>query len=384
MLGGDKLSEQLKDIYTLDFLLEFSRKIKSVYPDFQTEQFIASIMDETWEGLSLKARIRRISQKLGDYLPNRYEAALEVLFSITDDCTGFPYLVFPDFVAVYGREEKHWELSMKALERFTQKSSSEFAIRPFLLQNPERVMKHMMCWARHSSEHVRRFASEGCRPRLPWGEALPMFKKDPTPVLSVLELLKEDPSIYVRKSVANNLNDIAKDHAPLVLETARRWAGRNTGTDWIIRHGCRTLIRKADSDAMELFGYAKEDLLTTHASIVVQPLELTIGDSCELQYAVDIRQGGPVHIRIEYGIEFVKAKGRISRKLFLLSDKTVPGGAHLIGNRLHSWSDLTTRRHYPGDHRLILLVNGQEVARTVIELQVLQNDREQRDQVNEG
>lgn len=362
------MAEQLKDIYTKDFLLEFSRKVQSVYRAFHTEDFVASIMDETWDTLALKARTRRISEKLGVFLPNRYEDALDILFEIADDCVGFPYLFFPDFVAVYGQEEKHWALSMRALENFTQKSSSEFAIRPFLLRDPERVMKHMTAWAKHSNEHVRRFASEGCRPRLPWGEALPVFKKNPTPVLSVLELLKEDSSLYVRKSVANNLNDIAKDNASLVLETARRWSGKNPGTDWIIRHGCRTLIKKANPEAMKLFGYAKEALLTTHASISTQPAILTIGESCKLQYEVEIRQGEAVHLRIEYGIDFVKSKGVTSRKSFLLSDKTVSGGAHLEGTRNHDWTDLTTRRHYPGDHQIVLLVNGQEVAHTVLKL----------------
>jgi len=368
-----KLAEQLKNIYTKDFLLEFSEKIQSVYHDFDTVNFITSVMNETWERLALKARTRQISEKLGVFLPIRYEAALDILFEIANDCVGFPYLFFPDFVAVYGQEEKHWELSMRALENFTQKSSSEFAIRPFLLRDPERVMKRMTAWAKHPNEHVRRFASEGCRPRLPWGEALPVFKENPTPVLLVLELLKEDSSLYVRKSVANNLNDISKDNPDLVLKTAHRWTGENPDTDWIIRHGCRTLIRNANPEAMELLGYSKEPILTTHASILAQSTILTIGESCEFQYEVDIRQGGATHIRIEYGIDFVKAKGHISRKSFLLSDKTVSGGVHLTGTRLHNWSDITTRCHYPGDHRVVLLVNGQEVAHTVLKLQQLQN-----------
>jgi len=364
-----KLAEKLKDIYTKAFLLEFSRKVQSVYPDFRTADYITSVMDETWDKLALKARTRRISEKLGVFLPDRYESALDILFEIADDCVGFPYLFFPDFVAVYGQEEKHWELSMRALEYFTQKSSSEFAIRPFLLRDPERVMNRMTAWAKHSNEHVRRFASEGCRPRLPWGEALPMFKKNPTPVLFVLELLKEDSSLYVRKSVANNLNDISKDNPDLVLENARQWAGKNSGTDWIIRHGCRTLIRNANPEAMVLFGYSKKPILTTHASIAAQPTVLTIGERCELQYEVDIQPGESVYVRIEYGIDFIKAKGQVSRKSFLLSDKTVSGGTHLTGTRVHNWSDMTTRRHYPGDHRIVLLVNGQEAAHTVLRLQ---------------
>ena len=124
---------------------------------------------------------------------------------------------------------------------------------------------------------------------------------------------------------------------------------------------------------MELFGYAKELILTTHASISTRPTILTIGESCELQYKVDFRQGEATHIRIEYGSDFVKAKGQVSRKSFLLSDKTVSGGTRLTGTRVHNWSDMTTCHHYPGDHRIVLLVNGQEIAHTVLKLQQLQS-----------
>lgn len=365
------MSEPLKAMYNEQFLREFSYKVYTAFGDFQTEGFITSVMDESWEGLELKARMRRITETLSKYLPMCYEEALNVLFSIDETCIGFPYLFFPDFVAVYGQSEKHWELSMKALERFTKRSSSEFAIRTFLLLDPKRAIKQMILWSKHPDEHVRRLASEGCRPRLPWGAALPVFKSDPSPVLLVLEQLKADPSLYVRKSVANNLNDISKDNPSVVLETARQWKGYNSYTDWILRQGCRTLIRKADAEAMELFGYAKAaegEPLTTYASIWVHPSVLAIGDSCELQYKLHIRDGASVHLRIEYGIDFVKAKGHISRKLFLLSDKTVPGGTLLTGARKHSWRDLTTRRHYPGNHRIVLLVNGTEVANDSLKL----------------
>lgn len=361
------MAELLKDIYSEGFLREFGKKVQSVYPAFDSAEFVTAIMDDKWGDLPLKARTRRIAEQLGVYLSSRYEDALDILFAIADDCIGFPYLFFPDFVAVFGQEEKHWELSMRALESFTQKSSSEFAIRPFLLRDPKRVMRRMVRWAKHPSEHVRRFASEGCRPRLPWGETLPMFKKNPAPVLSVLELLKEDSSLYVRKSVANNLNDIAKDNPDLVLETAHRWIGKDPNTDWITRHGCRTLIRKANPEALALFGYAGNTELTA-VSISAQPASLVIGESCEIQYEVELRQGEPVHVRIEYGIDFVKANGKSSRKIFLLSDKTVLGGEHLTGARKHSFAEMTTRRHYPGSHRIALLVNGQEVAETMLEV----------------
>lgn len=363
------MAEPLKAMYNESFLREFGGKLHAAYREFDVEGFISEAMQEPWDTLELKGRMRRITETLGKVLPPRYEDALKVLYAIDEDCVGFPYLIFPDFVEVFGGGEEHWELSMAALERFTPKSSAEFAVRPFMLRDPQRMMRQMLVWAQSPDEHVRRLASEGSRPRLPWGQALPVFKRDPAPVLPVLELLKADPSLYVRKSVANNLNDIAKDHPSVVIETARRWIGDNAHTDWIVRHACRSLIRKADPQIMALFGYAAEEEgtpLTSSAALTVEPEVLRIGDSCELQYALTVREGEPVRIRIEYGIDFVKSGGKTSRKLFLLSDKTVPGGTSLSGVRTHRWADLTTRKHYPGEHVISLLVNGREVANTTL------------------
>lgn len=366
------MAEPLKDMYHEPFLRQFGEKVHAVYDAFDIDTFIAGIIDDSWDELKLKERIRRISERLGMNLPTPYDEALEILFAIDETCVGFPYLFFPDFVEVYGQAEEHWVLSMNALERFTSKSSAEFAVRSFILRDPDRMMRQMLTWAEHPSEHVRRLASEGCRPRLPWGQALTMFKHDPTPLLPVLELLKADPSLYVRKSVANNLNDIAKDHPSVVLEIASRWSGFHPHTDWIIRHGCRTLIRKANPKALSLFGYAGADeevALTTSAFLSAVPSVLAIGDNCELKFELHIREGDPVRIRVEYGIDFVKSRGQTSRKLFMLADKIVPGGTHLSGIRTHRWADLTTRRHYPGDHLITLTVNGVEVAHTMIQLE---------------
>ncbi|QDR82952.1 DNA alkylation repair protein [Sporomusa termitida] len=379
------MADPLKAVYNKVFLQQFSEKVRGAYPAFDTVGFITTVTGNqaVWDQLALKARMRRITTALGLYLPSSYEEALRILYAIDESCSGFPYLFFPDFVAVYGQAEEHWDLSMQALARFTVQSSSEFAVRPFLLREPQRMMQQMAKWAKHPNEHVRRLASEGCRPRLPWGEALTMFKHDPALVLQVLELLKTDPSPYVRKSVANNLNDIAKDHPALVLATARRWQGVHPHTDWIVRHGCRTLIRNAEPEALALFGYAEPAgaaALTAGAALTAFPPVLPGGGSCELRYELAIREGEPAHIRIEYGIDFVKARGHTVRKLFLLSDKTVPGGAHLTGVRTHNWSDLTTRRHYPGRHRITLLVNGQEVAYSEVTLVLGQNKKDEPEQ----
>lgn len=362
------MAEQLKAMYDETFLREFGDKVHAVYRDFDTNIFIATTMDDNWKALKLKERIRRISEMLGLYLPTNYEVALEILFMIDAQCVGFPYLFFPDFIEVYGQAEEHWDLSMIALERFTAKSSSEFAVRVFLLRDPKRMMRQMEIWAKSSSEHVRRLASEGCRPRLPWGQSLPLFKQDPTDLLPVLELLKADSSLYVRKSVANNLNDITKDNPAFVLNIARRWKGSDPHTDWIIRHGCRTLIRKANQEVLALFGYAEMDGLIKFADISVEPPIVPIGGSCMLSFEIEINTVDPAYLRIEYGIDFIKKRGQTSRKLFMLSDKKVPNGKQISGTRTHRWANLTTRHHYPGTHRIALIVNGVDVASTVIEL----------------
>lgn len=364
------MAEPLKYMYNKEFLSSFADKVKKSYDDFNSISFINAVLADDWNGLELKGRIRRIAETLGTFLPQKYEEALKVLFSIDELCTGFQHIFFPEFVAIYGQEDKYWDLSMKALERFTERSSSEFAVRPFIKIDPKKMMDQMLIWSKSDNEHVRRLSSEGCRPRLPWGEALSIFKSDPTPVLSILEQLKEDPSIYVRKSVANNLNDISKDNAEIMLETLKRWKGDNSNTNWIIRHSARTLVRKSHPEVMDMFGYEQSiaKFISIDAKIYSEPDEIKIGENCELIYELNIPEGELVHIRVEYAIDFVKAKGNISRKLFLLSDRVVPGGKRIHGKRTHKWKDLTTRKHYAGEHRIILMVNGCEVASTVLRL----------------
>lgn len=152
-------------------------------------------------------------------------------------------LFFPAFVELYGRQEEDWETSMAALARYTQYASSECAVRRFIVNHEERIMAQMRVWSKDESAFVRRLASEGCRPALPWGQALNRFKKDPSPILPVLEQLKTDPSLDVRRSAANNLNDISKTHPDLMVKLAKAWYGENKDTDWIVKHGCRTLLK---------------------------------------------------------------------------------------------------------------------------------------------
>jgi 3-methyladenine DNA glycosylase AlkC len=202
----------LKDMFSRESVGQLASAISEVHPYFPTKSFIDDVFDASWEGLALKQRIRKIVIHLGSSLPGEYLAALDILkvaLPLLED-QGFEKMVFPDFVEVYGLD--NWEVSIPALEFFTQHMSAEFAIRPFIARYPEKTLNQLLAWTEHSHPGVRRLASEGCRPRLPWGMRLHDLVADPSPIIPILEKLKNDPREEIRRSVANNLNDISKDH----------------------------------------------------------------------------------------------------------------------------------------------------------------------------
>ncbi|GAE31059.1 DNA alkylation repair protein [Alkalihalobacillus hemicellulosilyticus] len=250
------MAEPLKNMYNQTFFLQFSKKVTNEYPPFRANTFLELIFNEDWENKELKQRIRHISECLAETLPKDYSQSLSILHKLAPTCRGFEYLFLPDFVEKYGIHSR--EESLQALKVFTASSSAEFAIRPFIEAHPKETMTLLLKWATDSNEHVRRLASEGCRPRLPWAKPLTIFKKDPSLIIPILQTLKQDESEYVRKSVANNLNDIAKDNPSIVKEICLQWKGQHPHTDWILKHGCRTLLRKADPDILELFGFERQ------------------------------------------------------------------------------------------------------------------------------
>lgn len=355
------MPELLKNRYNDESLRALALSIGTVYPPFQVDDFVNGIMDETWDGLELKARMRQITINLGRYLPDDYEQALGVIDKVVagypEGFNDFTLMCFPDFVEVYGQEERHWDLSMAALERYTLSSSSEFAVRPFIISHEESMMRQMAAWARHGNEHVRRLASEGCRPQLPWGRALPGFKKDPSPILVILEQLKADPSPYVRKSVANNLNDISKTHPDLVTKIARDWYGKNSHTDWIVRHGCRTLLKKGNRDVLDLFGFADAGCVKVDG-FALGAASVSIGEEMTFSFRIEAKKAA--RVRLEYGIDYVKANGRRNRKIFQISELSLKENGKKPYTKTHSFADASTRKHYPGTHSLTLIVNGAE------------------------
>ena len=360
------MPDLLKNMYNRESLSELALNIQSVYSVFPMDEFLRSIMDNTWDSLELKGRVRQISLNLGKYLPVDYSAAINIIDKVVVSCpTGFFSIFFPDFVEVYGQDEANWDLSIAALERYTPYSSSEFAVRPFIINHEQRMMAQMAAWAKHENEHVRRLASEGCRPALPWGQALDKFKKDPSPVLPILRQLKADPSLYVRKSVANNLNDISKTHPDLIAKLAREWYGENEYTDWVIKHGCRTLLKQGNRDVLAIFGYYDGAAIDVD-DFVLKETSVSRGRYITFSFTVCAKES--TKIRLEYGIDYVKSNGKTNRKIFQISESLLKENEKRFYEKTHSFAELSTRKHYPGIHSIALIVNGAERGKLNFEL----------------
>lgn len=356
------MAEPLKYWYDPIFFEHLCKVLKRVIPDFNDTQFIHSVFDTQWPDLELKQRTRKVTLALHCVLPKDYCQAVDFIVNISNtyleekyDKPLYPLIFLPDYVELYGLD--HFKKSMEAIEQTTQLISAEFAIRPFILKYPKESMHQMMRWSRHKNHHVRRLASEGCRPRLPWAMGLPEFKKDPSPIIPILENLKQDKSEFVRRSVANNLNDIAKDHPQLILKIAKQWKNISNETDWILKHGSRTLLKQGHRSALRFHGFdstikAKVSSLRWHQK------NIKIGDTSAFSFSVSNEERRKSNLRIEYTITYITSSGKSSRKVFKVSERVLDPGEQIDIVRRQRFTDFTTRKHFPGKHLLEIVVNG--------------------------
>lgn len=350
---------ELKNLFNKQSVAALADAIQREYPAFDQEAFSARVFDDDWQGRELKQRMRHITTVLHNFLPSDYRAALDVLRkalpSLADH--GFVKMVFPDYVEVHGLDD--WAASISALEEFTQHMSAEFAIRPFIVRYQDRTLAQMLEWARHQNPDVRRLASEGCRPRLPWGMGLPAFKADPSPILPILERLKHDESESVRRSVANNLNDISKDNPEVVLDVLRRWQADGTEEiRWMTSHALRTLLKDGHPEALELLGYPSQPAIAVH-NLTVEPQTVRMGDKVTFSFDIESLSDQPQNLMIDYVVHYMKASGTLSPKVFKLAKKTLQPGEVLHITKKHSFAAVTTRKYYPGEHAIEPKINGQ-------------------------
>jgi 3-methyladenine DNA glycosylase AlkC len=358
------LAEPLKNQFGTDIPARIAGMILQAFPAFDRAAFVRDAMDG-YEALELMPRGWKIAHALRRHLPADYEAAVAVLLDAVgpkpegaegSGMAPFFYLPHVCFVAGYGLD--HFEASMHAQYVLTQRFTAEFSIRPFLERHPEATLARLATWATDPSVHVRRLVSEGTRPRLPWAPRLRAFQKDPRPVLALLELLKDDPELYVRRSVANNLNDIGKDHPAVLAETARRWlSGATAERRWLVRHALRSAVKRAEPGALAVLGFGERARVRVD-QIRIAPGRAAQGGSVTVAFELTNTDTRPQRVLVDFRIHFVKASGQARPKVFKLKTVDLAPQETVTLSKTVSLADLTTRKHYPGTHAVDVIING--------------------------
>jgi len=353
----------IKDIYSLSFYNRLTDSLEQSIPSFEKKKFISLIYDDQFDAREWKERMKHTTRIFHEFLPVDFAEAAVLIDKIikqlrADDFgeDGLAMVFLADYVEVYGIDD--FGSSIKALESVTQFVSCEFAVRPFILKYGDKMIDQMVIWSKHENFRVRRFASEGSRPRLPWAMAIPELKKNPAPLLPLLENLKNDPSEYVRRSVANNINDISKDNPEIVIGLAARWRGVSKETDSIIKHGLRTLLKKGDSSVLKQYGLESGNILVTDFEILTP--EIKIGESVEFAFSVKNNNPEKHTVRLEYGMYYMKSKGHLAKKVFKISERIFEPAEQNRIHRKQSFKLITTRKFYTGVHELSIIVNGEE------------------------
>ena len=358
------MAEPHKNSFDADVPRTIARTIAAVSPRFNEKAFVQSVL-EGYDDLALMPRAWKIAHALRRYLPGDYEQALAILLASLDRQSkrtaisgmgAFVFLPHVFFVAEYGLD--HFEASMRAQYLLTQRFTAEFSIRRYLERHRAATLARLAEWTTDPSEDVRRLVSEGTRPRLPWAQRLRAFQDDPRPVLALLERLKDDVSLYVRRSVANSLNDIGKDHPDVLVETATRWLEHATEERrWIVRHALRSAVKRGEAGALRVLGFGDKAVVAVE-KVRITPSRPAIGSSvgimCEVASQASVVQRLLVDLRVHY----VKANGKPSPKVFKLKTVELAPKQTIAFSKTLALTQLTTRTHYPGLHRIELLVNG--------------------------
>lgn len=358
------MAEALIAQYGHDVPQAIARMVKAVYPRFDVDAFLHDTLTG-YDALALMPRGKHMARALQRHLPPQYPDALVILLASASQPHGrdpglslasFLFLPHTMFVAEFGLG--HFELSMQAQHALTQRFTAEFSIRPFLQNHTEATLERLMDWTHDPSEHVRRLVSEGTRPRLPWASRLPAFQRNPKPVLALLDRLKDDPSLYVRRSVANNLNDIGKDHPSLLADTASAWLKHATPErQWVVQHALRSAVKRGEPGALAALGFGTDaDVVIGKPSI--SPQRAVIGGKVAVSFEVTNSTAKPQRVLVDFAVHYIKANGASRAKVFKLKTlHLAPHETQRVGKHI-SLAEMTTRKHYPGLHSVDVILNG--------------------------
>ena len=378
-MPGVSTSEPFKELFSRALVNDMARHISRAWTKFDIKAFKAAALTD-FSSLELKARANQIAAALALTLPPNIPRALKILTAVlrpmgrdgrlvahtSAGLAGWAIWPMGEFVAQQGLD--HPTESLFALRAFTIRSTSEFALRPFLLRHPGKTMAALKTWVSDPNEHVRRLVSEGSRPRLPWGLRLKPFIANPAPILPLLEALKDDPSEFVRRSVANSLNDIAKDHPDVVAAVAKRWLkDASPERARLVRHACRTLVKAGHAKTLAALGYADRPKIKLTDFVMTTP---KVKYGSHAVFALELRSLGPSPQKIvmDYIVHHRKKNGGTTPKVFKWKTLVLKPKHALQLQRRHALRPITTRVYYPGVHRIEVLINGRVMGGADFEL----------------
>ncbi|AMN55097.1 DNA alkylation repair protein [Labrenzia sp. CP4] len=370
--------EPFKNNISPDLVRCIGSHVAQHHAGFDRLGFEADILEEL-DSLELKQRAALIARQLDHHLPRELSARFAILQAMLHPMTevafdrgsdeqgirGWGMMPLGMVVAASGLED--FEASFVLLKEMTKRATAEFDVRPFLARDQDQALAIMAPWVKDESVHVRRLVSEGTRPRLPWGMRLQALVADPTPTLPLLEALKDDPEDYVRRSVANHLNDIAKDHPELVADIAKRWLkGADRNREKLVRHACRSLIKQGHTATLEAFGLNPPEIRVEGPQVLTA--EVAYGDALGFNIELVSTSSKTQDLVIDYLIHFRKANGTLAPKVFKWTKLTLAPGERLTLSRSHAIRPITTRVYYGGKQAVSLRINGQDFGFSEFEL----------------
>jgi len=336
----------------------------NVYPTFNIKTFTNDVLNG-YDSLELKERVNHIIAALHKQMPDDFIETIKVFEKIPaiwdrgdreDPLRSFAAWPIIDYIGVHGLS--HPQESLAILRQLTHLFSAEFAIRPFIKEHPDACHQQFLLWVGDNSEDVRRLVSEGTRPRLPWGIRLHQFIENPNINIPLLTSLKDDSSLYVRRSVANHLNDIAKDHPELVIKVCKQWyENANNEVKWLIKHATRSLVKYGYTDVFPLLGFTKNPQVAIN-ELSIGATNIKFGDKMSFQFILHSKSNNEQKLVIDYAIHFVKANGKQQAKVFKLKNVVLAKEDKKTLVKEFSFKPISTRKYYVGEHKLEIFVNG--------------------------
>ncbi len=360
------MSDPLKTFFSPALVRRLAGDLVRVEPRFPVRAFVREA-SQGLDELELLDRGKHIAAVMARHLPAAYPAAIDVIVRSLgpehagDELLGVgmaPFFYLPHTIFVAERGLEHFELSMQAQHELTRRFSAESSIRPYIAKDPERTFAVLRAWTRDDNPHVRRLVSEGTRLRLPWAMRVTWLDRNPARVLELLDLLKDDPTTLVRRSVANNLNDLGKVHPALLIATCTAWLdGASAERRALVEHALRSAVKRGEPGALALLGFGKQPALAVE-DVVFQPARVAIGGQVAIRFALRSTARAAQELLIDLRVHFVKASGKSSPKVFKLKRLALAPRARVELSTRVSLAVHTTRKPRPGRHAVDVLVNG--------------------------